>query len=183
MHSPSLPIPESRSLETPILVGLVVACGVLVGSVAWQTTSLVLMIVACVWLGMNKPDLGLGLLALTIPVQTFFQVGIQSGSVTLTKVAIWSLLGGWAISLFMTRQRVLFDFVTVSILVLVAALVLSVWNARDGGIWMGETYRWIATAIVSGFAFNAYRRGGNPLPFLLARLSACSARLRLRFGR
>ncbi len=157
-------------ITTPLLAGLVVACGLLIGALAWQTTGLVLAILVSVWLGMSRRDWGLGLLALTLPVQTYFQVGIQSGSVTLTKVAIWSLLGGWTISLLRSRQRVLIDFVTVSLFVLIAALVLSVWNARDGGIWIGETYRWLATGIVSCFAFNTFRRGGNPLPFLLGSL-------------
>ncbi|MEZ4531156.1 MAG: O-antigen ligase family protein [Thermomicrobiales bacterium] len=148
----------------------VVAIGILVGSVDWQTTGLVLAIAVCVWLGMNKRDWGLGVLALTLPVQTYSQVGIQSGSVTLTKVAIWSLLAGWTVSLLRSRQRVLIDFVTVSVFVLIAALVLSVWNARDGGIWIGETYRWLATGIISCFAFNTYRRGGSPLPFLVGSL-------------
>jgi len=157
--------------STPILVACVIACGLIVGAVEWQTTGLVLMIALSVWLGMSHQDWGLGLLALTLPVQTYLEVGIQSGSVTLTKVAIWSLLGGWTISLLRSRQRVLVDFVTVSLFVLVAALVLSVWNARDGGIWIGETYRWLATAIISCFAFNAYRRGGSPLPFLFCSLA------------
>jgi O-antigen ligase len=158
------PIP---SISTSVLAALVVGCGLFVGSVAWQTTGLVLMVVVCVWLGMQHRDWGLGLLALTLPIQTYLEVGIQDSSVTLTKVAIWSLLGGWTIALMRSRQRVLIDFVTVSLFVLVAALVVSVWNARDGGIWIGETYRWLATAIVACFAFNAYRRGGSPLPFLI----------------
>ncbi len=159
-----------RSLNTPLLCALVISIGILVGSLAWQTTGLVLMVTLSVWLGMRHQDWGLGLLALTLPMQTFYEVGIQSSSVTLTKVAIWSLLAGWSISLLRARQRVLIDFVTVSLFVLVAALVLSVWNARDGGLWIGETYRWLATAIVSCFAFNSYRRGGSPLPFLLGSL-------------
>ena len=163
--------PGSKPLvSTSVLAALVVACGLIVGAVAWQTTCLVLMVVVSIWLGMNHQDWGLGLLALTLPVQTFFQVGVQGGSVTLTKVAIWSLLGGWTIALLRSRQRVLVDFVTVSLFVVVAALVLSVWNARDGGIWIGETYRWLATGIISCFAFNAFRRGGSPLPFLLCSL-------------
>jgi len=153
-----------------LLAAFVVICGVLVGAVEWQTTGLVLVIAVSVWLGVFHQDWGLGLLALTLPVQAYFEVGIQSGSVTLTKVAIWSLLGGWTLYLLWSRQRVLIDFVTVSLFVLVAALVLSVWNARDGGIWIGETYRWLATGIVSCFAFNAYRRGGSPLPFLICSL-------------
>jgi hypothetical protein len=44
---------------------------------------------------------------------------------------------------------VLIDFVTVSLFVLITALVLSVWNARDGGLWIGETYRWLATGIIA----------------------------------
>jgi O-antigen ligase len=159
------------SVTTPILVVAVVATGVLVGAAAWQTTGLLLLACAGVWLGMRRQDVGLGLLALTIPMQTYFEVGVQTGSVTLTKVVIWSLLAGWTISLLKARQRVHLDFVTASLLILVAALVLSVWNARDGGLWIGETYRWLATAIVSCFAFNAFRRGGSPLPFLAGTLA------------
>lgn len=155
---------------TPLLVATVVILGVLVGSVAWQTTGLVLLILLSVWLGMSHQDWGLGLLALTLPMQTFLELGIQVSSVTMTKVVIWSLLAGWSASLLRTRQRVLIDFVTVSLFVLLAALVLSVWNAKDGGLWVGESYRWLATAIVSCFAFNSYRRGGSPLPFLLGSL-------------
>ncbi len=158
---------SNPAISTPVLAGLVIACGLMVGAVAWQTTGLVLLILVCVLLGMSHRDWGLGLLALTLPVQTYFQVGIQSGSVTLTKVAIWSLLGGWTISLLRSRQRVLIDFVTVSLFVLITALVLSAWNARDGGLWIGETYRWLATGIVASFAFNTYRRGGSPIPFLI----------------
>jgi O-antigen ligase len=150
-----------------LLIPAVIALGVLIGALAWQTTGLVLLVVVSIWLGFRHQDWGLGLLALTLPMQTYYEVGIQTGSVTLTKVAIWSLLAGWSLSLLRSRQRVLIDFVTVSLFVLVAALVLSVWNARDGGLWIGETYRWLATAIVSCFAFNAYRRGASPLPFLL----------------
>lgn len=153
------------------LLALVVGTGVLVGSAAWQTTGLIVTIAICAWLGMNKRDWGLGVLALALPAQAHVQVGIQSGSVTLTKVAIWSLLGGWTVSLLRSRQRVLIDFVTVSLFVLIAALVLSVWNARDGGIWIGETYRWLATGIISCFAFNTFRRGGSPLPFLIGTLA------------
>ncbi len=168
---PNIDIASSRPpISTPILSAIVTIAGVSVGLLAWQTTGLVLLIAVGAWLGMRHPDWGLGLLALTLPVQAHFEVGIQSGSVTLTKVVIWSLLGGWTIALLRSRQRVLVDFVTVSLFVLVAALVVSVWNARDGGIWIGETYRWLATAIVSCFAFNAYRRGGSPLPFLIASL-------------
>ena len=155
------------TISTPWLAGLVIACGLLVGAVAWQTTSLLVLILVCVWLGMSHRDWGLGLLALTLPVQTYFQVGIQSGSVTLTKVAIWGLLGGWTVGLLRSRQRVLIDFVTVSLFVLITALVLSAWTARDGGLWIGETYRWLATGIIACFTFNTYRRGGSPIPFLI----------------
>ncbi|MFT4037525.1 MAG: O-antigen ligase family protein, partial [Thermomicrobiales bacterium] len=158
------------ALSTAVSAALVVTIGIAVGVLAWQTTMLVLLVIVAGWLGMSHRDWGLGLLALTIPVQTFFEVGVQSGSVTLTKVVIWSLLGGWVVHLLRSRQRVLIDFVTVSLFVLVMALALSVWNAKDGGMWIGETYRWLATAIVSCFAFNTYRRGGSPLPFLLGTL-------------
>lgn len=161
----------SRVFSTPVLVAAVVAMGIAVGALAWQTTVLVLLIAISGWLGMNHRDWGLGLLALTIPMQTFFELGVQSGSVTVTKVVIWSLLGGWVVWLLRARQRVIIDFVTVSLFVLVMTLVLSVWNARGIDLWLGETYRWLATAIISCFAFNTYRRGGSPLPFLLATLA------------
>lgn len=161
------PIPPITSIA---LVGFVVCCGVLVGVLAWQTTGLILMVLTGVWLGRSHRDWGLGLVALTLPLQAHFQVGIETGSVTLTKVVIWSLLGGWTISLLTSRQRVMIDFVSVSLFALVVALVLSVWNAQDGGLWIGETYRWIATGFISCFAFNTFRRGGSPGPFLIASL-------------
>lgn len=170
MHSLTMPQsyrPESARLALVVAVLLV---GVFVGSVAWNTTVLLLTIAISVWLGMKHQDWGLGLLALTLPVQDHLEVGIQSGSVTFTKVVIWSLLGGWVIAILQGRQRVLIDFVTVSLFVLIFALVVSVWNARDGGIWLGETYRWLATGIISCFAFNTFRRGGSALPFLYCSL-------------
>lgn len=140
------------------------------GALAWQTTTLLVLVAVSAWLGYRRPDLGLGLLALTIPLQTYLQVGIQGGSVTMTKVVVWSLLAGWSCSLLKARRRVLIDFGTVGLFLLLGALVVSVWNARDGGLWIGETYRWLATAIVSCLAFNTFRRGGSPLPFLVGSL-------------
>lgn len=152
-----------------------VSIGLIVGAVAWQTTLFCLLAVVSFWLGLCRRDWGLGLLALTIPMQTHAEIGIQTDTVTWTKIVVWSLLIGWMVALLVTRQRVLIDFVTVSIFVLVGVLAFSVWNARNIDFWMAETYRWLVTAIVSCFAFNTFRRRGSPLPFLLGSFVGVSA--------
>ena len=162
--------PAHARAEWIIALPLTVLLGIAVGALAWQTTLLCLLATVSFWLGAQHRDWGLGLLALTIPIQTHAEIGIQSGDVTWTKVAVWSLLAGWAVALVYTRQRVLIDFITVAVFALVGVLALSVWNARDGTYWMGETYRWLVTGIVSCFAFNTFRRGASPLPFLLGSL-------------
>ncbi len=145
----------------------VIAIGILVGALSWQTTMLLAVALGSFWLGLQHRDWGLGLLAVTIPMQTHLELGLQASQLTWTKIVVWSLLTGWTVALLLTRQRVSIDFVTVALFFVTAALALSVWNARNEQYWMGETYRWLVTAIVSCFAFNSFRRGGSPLPFLL----------------
>lgn len=158
---------------------VVTLLGIAVGGLAWQTTLLCVLAVVSFWLGARQRALGLGLLAITIPVQAHMAVGIQTSEVTWTKVVVWGLLAGWACSLVYTRQRVSIDFITVAVFFLVAILALSVWNAQDGTYWMGETYRWLVTGIVSCFAFNAFRKGASPLPFLLGSSIGVAASLAL----
>lgn len=180
MTGASLRIPrDSQSIVRLGPVTLVLVCGMLVGTLFWQTTGLAAVSLIAFWCGMQRPDLGLGLLALSIPLQAHLEVGIQSSSITLTKVVIWGLLIGWSVALLSKRQRVLVDFVSVAIFAVVAALVVSVWNARDVSLWVGESYRWVATAIVATFAFNAFRRGASPLPFLLCSLAGVTGSILL----
>jgi len=48
-------------------------------------------------------------------------------------------------------------------------------NSRDQGLWLGETYRWLVTAFVASLAFNTFRRGGSPLPFLFGSVAGVLA--------
>lgn len=146
----------------------VVATGLFVGLAAWQTTLLLLVAAVSAWCGFSRPDLGLGILALTLPMQTHIEVGIEASTLTLTKVVLWSLIGGWTFALLLGQRRVMIDFVTVALSAVVITLVISAWNARDGGIWLGETYRWLSTTVIACLAFNVFRREGSPLPFLAA---------------
>ncbi len=161
--------------EAAVLIGSVVLLGIAVGSLPWQTTLFGLLVAVAFWMGMYRPDWGLGLLAATIPMQTHAQVGFPPEMVTWTKVVLWSLLAGWSVSLLLTRQRVRIDFVTVAIFVLVGVLALTLWNARDHSLWLAETYRWLVTAFVASFAFNTFRRGGSPLPLLLGSVAGVGA--------
>lgn len=174
-------------VTSPALVCVLIALGIAVGLLPWQTTLFGLLTAVAFWMGMRRPDWGLGFLALTIPMQTHVKIGIPPENLTWTKVVVWSLLAGWSVSLLLSRQRVRIDFVTVATFVLVGVLALTVWNARDHSLWLAETYRWLVTAFVASLAFNTFRRGGSPLPLLLGSVagvgaSVCLAAWQVLFG-
>jgi O-antigen ligase len=163
------PLPFTTAYAGQIaIVGLVAAFGVAVSLLNWHSTLLVTIAAVSFALGAVRPDCALAALCLSVPLQQHLQVGLQAGSLTITKVILWCGAFGWAIALIQSRRRIEIDFVSWALFVLVASLILSYWNARDGGLWIGETYRWFATAVVATVSFNFFRRGGSPLPFLLS---------------
>ena len=126
------------------------------------------LFVAGLYAGFRRPDWGLALIAMSVPIQRTLLVGVGDTAVTITKVVLWSTVGGWFLAATIGRRRVFINKVTLGALLVTSGLALSGWNARDGGLWIGETYRWLAMVPVAFVAFNAFRQGWSPIPFLMA---------------
>ncbi len=133
-----------------------------------ETALALALFVGGLYAGLRRPDVGLALIALSVPIQRSLLVGIGETAVTTTKVLLWSVVAGWVLSMIAGRRKLLLDKVTLGAALAASGVAISGWNAMDGGLWMGETYRWVTMVPVACMAFNVYRRGWSPLPFLLA---------------
>jgi O-antigen ligase len=147
---------------------LTLAVSILIAVVPFETILAFGLLAAGLFAGARRPDLGLALIALSVPIQRTLLVGFGETAVTITKVVLWSTLGGWCWRLAVQRPRVQLDLFSVGTICVTAAVVLSGWNADDGGLWIGETYRWLAMIPVGIFASVTFRAGWSPMPFLIS---------------
>jgi O-antigen ligase len=159
---------EGESLRVGAALLASAICAFLLAILHIETVLAISLFVAGLYAGIRRPDIGLALMALSVPVQRSLLVGFGETAVTTTKVLLWSTLAGWVWSMMVSRRSVIFDKVTFGAALAAGGVALSGWNARDGGLWMGESYRWFAMVPVACMAFNVYRRGGSPIPFLVA---------------
>ncbi len=149
-----------------IVVGLVGAAAVALLHI--ETVLAIALFISGLYAGVRRPDVALALIACSVPVQRSLLVGIGDTAVTTTKVLLWSSISGWLWITAVERRGLRLDKVTLGLALTSSSIALSGWNARDGGLWIGETYRWLAGVPVACMAFNVYRRGWSPIPFLLA---------------
>lgn len=160
----SLSTDNRRSLLA-IIAGLLGAAGIALLHI--ETVLAIALFTAGLYAGVKRPDIGLALIACSVPVQRSLLVGIGDTAVTTTKVLLWSTVAGCLWASAVNRNRIRLDKVTLGLAIVTACLALSGWNARDGGLWIGETYRWLAGVPIACMAFNVFRRGWSPVPFLL----------------
>jgi O-antigen ligase len=171
MIAPSQPIAVAGRSREPstIFLGLIaVGASTLIAVLPFETVLALALFLSGLYAGARRPDLGLALIALSVPIQRTLLVGIGDTAVTITKVVLWSTIGGWLCSALIHRTRIRMDLFSWGAVAVTAALALSGWNAMDGGLWIGETYRWLAMIPVGLFAVTSFRQGWSPLPFLVS---------------
>lgn len=159
---------SSGAMPTRVAVAASVLAATLLATLHLETVLAVAFLFAGLYAGARRPDIGLALIALSVPVQRTLLVGYGETSVTITKVVLWSTFAGWVWATAASRRSVILDKVTLGAALAAGGVALSGWNARDGGLWMGEAYRWFTMVPVACMAFNVFRRGASPLPFLVA---------------
>jgi O-antigen ligase len=142
-------------------------------AVHFETVLAFCLFTAGIYAGARRPDWGLALIAASVPIQRTLLVGAGDTAVTITKVVLWSTVAGWLWATIAHRRRLAIDLISAGLALVTAGIALSGWNAEDGGLWIGETYRWLASVPVAVMAFNVYRAGWSPLPFFIA--AACGA--------
>lgn len=154
---------------SPLVLGLLtVGVSFLIAILPLETILALGLFLSGIYAGARRPDLGLALIALSVPVQRTLLVGYGDTAVTITKVVLWSTIGGWIWSVVIHRTSIRIDLFSWGAIGVTLAVALSGWNAKDGGLWIGETYRWLAMIPVGLFAVTSFRQGWSPLPFLVS---------------
>ena len=102
-----------------------------------------------------------------MPIQRTLLLGYGDTAVTITKIVLWAVCGGWFVAHWLNRKPVRITPMIVAVAMLVFVLALSGWNARDAGLWLGETYRWWAGLPVLIMAYNAFLNRWSMMPFLI----------------
>jgi O-antigen ligase len=110
------------------------------------------------WLGWARPADGLGVVAVTIPVQDAFTIPIGAASLTMTRLVILPFLVGWSVAWLVGRARLPATAPIVSWALVVAALGVSIVSAVDRGAWSEEVYRWTVALGLYVVAVGALRR-------------------------
>ncbi len=165
MMSPSIFSLQPRQ-STLLLVVATVATGLTIGILPWETSLAIVIAFLSAWMGFSRPDLGLAAIALSVPIQRTLLLGFGDTAVTVTKIVLWAVCGAWFLRAWFERRPVRVNPMIVSVAFLVFVLVISGWNARDGGLWIGETYRWMAGLPVLVMAYNTYMNRASFRPFL-----------------
>ena len=121
--------------------------------------------------GMFRPAIGLGLIAVTIPVQEAVTVAIGPVSMTLTRLALLPFLVGWGILWLNRRAEIRLTPPIVAWFLLLAALVASFPAAVDRIAWAEEVYRWSAAFAIYVVASDVMKRAENARPLLIGSAS------------
>lgn len=135
-------------LPPPIVAGLAIAA---------------LMLAA----GVFRPAVGLGLIAVTIPVQEAVTLAIGQGSMTLTRLALLPFLVGWGIRWLNRDAALRLTPPIVAWFLLLAALVVSFPAAIDRIAWAEEVYRWSAAFAIYVVAADVMKRAEDCMPLII----------------
>ncbi len=107
---------------------------------------LIAIVVAGACVTFWRTDVMLGLLAMSVPLQTAVVVQIQGTSITFTKLAVACLVLGWLPRA--VRAHVPLDRVTWGYASVLVALVGSVVAVDDGVQWASTVYQWTVAMFV-----------------------------------
>lgn len=121
--------------------------------------------------GLIRPALGLGLIAVTIPVQEAVTIAIGPGSMTLTRLALLPFLAGWGIRWLNRDAAIRLTPPIVAWFLLLAALVVSFPAAIDRVAWAEEVYRWSAAFALYVVAADVMKRAEDCVPLIIGSAS------------
>jgi O-antigen ligase len=122
---------------------MIAACAVIPVILLPPQLTIALAIVALMAaLGLARPGIGLGLIAVTIPVQEAITLSVGPGTMTLTRLALIPFIVGWLLRWINRQAEIKLTPPIVAWFLVVSALIVSIPAASDRGIWMEEVYRW-----------------------------------------
>jgi O-antigen ligase len=127
---------------TALTPGVLALIGVMLALVAlpphWIFT--VGLIVAGAVLTWIAAPVMVAVVAATVPIQESVLLPNIRGDLTFTQIAVFGLVIGWGLTFW--RRPVWLDVITLGFVAVGGALVLSLIEMDDPGLWFGEAYRW-----------------------------------------
>jgi len=113
-----------------------------------RTVLTLIMFAAAIALSIWKPEIGLAILVVSVPLQDKWPASLGSVSLTWNRLLLLCILVAWTARVLCRHERLRMSLLGCTAVAYVTALVASVANARDIGAWAGESYRWGVAAVV-----------------------------------
>jgi O-antigen ligase len=124
------------------------------------------LVVLAVYAGLANPQLGLGLVAATIPIQDAIQLGFGPARATPTRFVLLPFLAAWGFTWLLGRREILLTGPVVACGVTAALLATSYPVASDRAAWSQEVYRWLVAFALLVVAVDALRTFADAIPVL-----------------
>lgn len=102
-------------------------------------------LVAIALLATKHPAIAVAAVVGSIPVQSEIMLPFIRGELTVTQLAIFGLIAGWAALLW--QRRIWVDSIVVGFLLVLAAYFVSFIAVDDPGLWFQESYRWAIAGV------------------------------------
>jgi O-antigen ligase len=128
-------------------------------------------------LGFARPGIGLGLIAVTIPVQEAITLSIGPGAMTLTRLALLPFIFGWLIRWMRGQAAIKLTPPVVAWFLVVSALIVSFPAAADRAAWSEEVYRWAVAFALYAVACDTMKSARSCRPVIAGASSGVALRV------
>ncbi|CAN5622731.1 O-antigen ligase family protein [soil metagenome] len=110
--------------------------------------------------GLQRPALGLGLIAASIPVQEAIQLSFGPATLTLTRCVALPFIAAWGVTWLMGKRTIPLTPPLIAWAIVTAVLAISFAAATDRGAWGQEVYRWGIALVIYAIAIDTLRTVG-----------------------
>ncbi len=158
---------RGRELDSRIAVALTAVAAIPVIMFPPQLTVGLAIIVLMAALGLARPGVGLGFIAVTIPIQEAITLSIGPGTMTLTRLALIPFMVGWLIRWMTQRAEIKLTPPIVAWFLVVSALIVSFPAAADRVAWAEEVYRWAVAFALYVVACDSMKTARSCRPVII----------------
>lgn len=162
--------PALRSDHRFFILGAAIVASPVVVAPPQLVLALALAILSA-YAGFARPELGLGLIAATIPVQDSLQLSAGAAILTLTRCVALPFVVAWGAAWLLGHRQMFITPPAVALAIVTAALAISYPVAIDRAAWSEEVYRWGIALLVYAIAIDAFR-APDGVRYLVAGISA-----------
>jgi O-antigen ligase len=156
-----------REPDARIAVALAVIAAIPVILFPPQLTLALAIIALLAALGWARPGIGLGVIAVTIPLQEAITLSVGPGTTTLTRLALVPFIVGWLIRWMMQHAEIKLTPPVVAWFLVVSALIVSIPAAADRFAWSEEVYRWAAAFALYVVACDSMKTARSCRPVIV----------------